>query len=152
MGILEKLRSALSERDRLMRRLAEIAGRCEVLVMRLRRHADLCVYPAIANGVRAVAAAEARHERALRSILGERGLWPRPPEDKPGEGANNWERLSVDTEMLLALSQALARQALQCESFDPDLAQRLREIGSEAAESESQLRALALKCDPQALD
>jgi hypothetical protein len=152
MGIFEKLRSAFSERDRLIRRLAGIAGRWEVLVKRMRRHGDMCVYPAIAQGVRAVAAREAGHERTLRSILADRGYWPRRPEFTPRDGANNWERLSGDTAMLLAFFQELRRHALEWEGDDPELAERLAQVATEAGESEAQLRALTLKCDPQAVD
>jgi hypothetical protein len=152
MEIFKRLRSAFSERDRLMRRLAEIAGRCEVLVERLRRHGGMCVYPALADGVRALAAIEARHERVLRSILAERECWPRQPEFPPREGANNWERLSGDTVMLLAFARELHRHALEWEGEDPALAERLAQVAAEADESEAQLRALSLKCDPQALD
>ncbi len=135
-----------------MEKLADIAGRCEALVARLKRHAGLCAYPGIAQGVREVAGKEAGHESALRSILAGEGRWPRPPESAAREGSSNWERLNGDLAMLLALMNELRRHALSWGNADPALAERLTKIADEAGESEADLRQLAAKCDPQAID
>lgn len=152
MGLLDKLRSAFSDKPRLEDELADLAGACEALVTRMQRHAELCSYPAIAQGVREIAAQEAVHEKTLRSILAARGRWPRPPESTGHEGSSNWERLSLDLAALLLFAQQLHRHAIRCEGDDPALAEQLFEISREAAESETRLRRLAAMCDPQALD
>lgn len=152
MGILDKLRSAFSEKPRLEEELAELAGDCEALVKRMLRHAEMCSYPAIAKGVREIAAREANHEKALRSILADHGRWPRPPESTGHEGSNNWERLSLDLAVLLAFTQQLHRHAIKWEGDNPALAEQLFQIAREAADNETLLRRIAATCDPQALD
>lgn len=152
MGLFEKFRSAWSENARLMEKLAELTGRCEALTERLKRHADMCSYPAIAQDVRQVAERVARHERELRSILLDHGRWPKPPEPAAREGANNWERLSGDLAILLMFAQELRPYALKWEGPDPALAARLTQIATEADESGIDLRKVTLKCDPMAID
>jgi rubrerythrin len=129
-----------------------MAGQSEALVNRLRRHAERAMYPGIAQGVRAIAEKEAAHERALRAVLSERNLWPRPPEEVPHEGSNNWERLSNDLEILLLFARELHRHAMRWESENPALAETLKKIADEASDNEYELRRLVAKLDPQALD
>lgn len=152
MGILDKLRSAFSEKPRREDELAELAGDCEALVKRLKRHAEVCSYPAIAKEVAEIAAREALHEKALRSILADQGRWPRPPESTAHEGSNNWERLSLDLAALLAFSQQLHRHAIKWDGENSALAERLFQIATEAGDNETILRRIAAMCDPQALD
>lgn len=152
MGILDKLRSAFSEKPRLEDELAQLAGNCEALVKRMQRHAEVCSYPSIAKEVAEISAREALHEKALRSILAERGRWPRPPETTAHEGSNNWERLSLDLAALLAFSQQLHRHAIKWEGDNPALAERLFQIAIEAGDDETALRRIAAMCDPLALD
>lgn len=152
MGILDRLKAAFSEGPRLIDELAELAGRSEALVARMRRHAEMCSYAGIAKGVRDLAEKEAVHEKTLRAILADRAMWPRPPETGPHEGTNNWERLSGDLALLLAFAQDLHRHALRWEGENPALAKQLFQIADEAAINEIELRRLALRCDPQALD
>ena len=110
------------------------------------------MYPGIAQEVREIASKEAAHEKTLRGILAERGLWPRPPEEVPHEGSSNWERLSGDLEILLLFSQELHRHAMRWEGENPELSRTLMKIADEASESEYELRRLTAKLDPQALD
>ena len=151
MGLLDRLRSAISG-PRLIDELGIMAGQSEALVNRLRRHAERARYPAIAQGVRAIAEKEAAHEKTLRAILAERHLWPRPPEKVPHEGSNNWERLSLDLEILLLFAQELHRHSMRWESENPELAESLKKIADEASDDEFELRRLVAKLDPQALD
>jgi len=132
--------------------LAILAGQSEALVNRLRRHAERAMYPTIAQGVRAIAEKEAAHEKTLRAILAERSLWPRPPEEVPHEGSNNWERLSGDLEILLLFAQELHRHAMRWEGENPELGETLKKIADEASDNEFELRRLVAKLDPQALD
>jgi hypothetical protein len=53
---------------------------------------------------------------------------------------------------MLELSREVNQQALHWEGIDPALAARLRTIALEDDRKLGELRALALKCDPQALD
>jgi hypothetical protein len=152
MGLLDRLKAVFSEGPRLIDELAELAGRSEALVARMRRHAEMCAYGTIAQGVREIADREAAHEKALRAILADRGLWPRPPAAEPHDGTNNWERLSGDLNALLAFAQELHRHALRWEGANPALAKQLFQIADEAAVDEMELRRLTAKCDPQALD
>jgi hypothetical protein len=151
MGLFEKLRARISG-PRLIDELETLAGQCEALVNRMRLHAERGLYPAIANEVRAIAEQEAAHERTLRGILAESGRWPRPPENLPRDGSNNWERLSGDLEILVQFTLVLQRQAMRWESEHPAIGETLNKIASEASDSEFKLRRLAAKLDPQALD
>jgi hypothetical protein len=151
MGLLDRLRNAISG-PRLIDELAILAGQSEALVNRLHRHAERALYPRIAQGVREIGGKEAAHEKTLRGILAERGLWPRPPEEVPHEGSSNWERLSGDLETLLLFAQELHRHAMRWEGENPELAETLKKIADEASDDEFELRRLVAKLDPQALD
>ena len=151
MGLLDRLRTAISGPP-LSEELATLAGQCEALVNRLRRHAERPLYPAIANGVREIAKREAEHDRILRRILAERGLWPRPPEELPQDGSSNWQRLNGDLLMLQLFSQELNRHAVKWQAEDLQMSEMLRTIASEASDSEFELRKLTAKLDPQAID
>ncbi len=153
MGLIERLRTAISG-PRLIDELAILAGQSEALSDRLRRHAERLTYPAIAQGVAAIAATEAGHEKTMRAILSERHLWPRPPEEVPHEGSNNWERLSNDLEILLLFARDMHRHAMRWEGEgeNPQLGESLKKIADEAAEDEHELRRLVAMLDPQALD
>jgi hypothetical protein len=151
MGLLDRLRSAISG-PRLIDELAILAGQSEGLVNRLRRHAERALYLGIAQGVREIAEKEAAHEKTLRHILAEHGLWPRPTEEVPHEGSNVWERLSGDLAILLAFAQELHRHAMRWEGENPELGETLKKIADEASDDEFELRRLVAKLDPQALD
>ncbi|HYB91855.1 MAG TPA: hypothetical protein VEC38_12505 [Candidatus Binataceae bacterium] len=152
MGFFDKLRSAISPETRLVEELAEVAGRNEILVERLNRHATKCSYPNLKAGLQAIAARESAHAKMLRAVLTERNTWPKFPEQTGHEGANNWERLSGDLSILAAIASGLRRAAAIWEAVDPALADRLSELADEDDACESELRRLTLKCDPQALD
>jgi len=153
MGLFERLRSAVAG-PRLIDELATLAGQSEDLVNRLRRHADRVAYPKIAAGVHEIAAKEAEHQKLLRAALAERGMWPRPPEPTSHEGANAWERLSIDLEILLLFARNLHQHAMRWEGDGGDtaLGETLRKIADEASTDEFELRLLVAKLDPQALD
>jgi len=153
MGLFDRLRSAISG-PRLIDELAMLAGQCEALAKRLHRHAERVSYPPIAQAVREIADKEAAHDRTMRAILSDRGLWPRPPQEISHEGSNNWERLSNDLEILLLFARELHRHAMRWEgeSEDPKLGETLMKIADEASEDEFELRVLVAKLDPQALD
>jgi hypothetical protein len=151
MGILHRITTALSPEERLLSELADITGRHHELADRLARHAGLCAYPNIAAGLVALAAREAEHARALDAILSGRHVWSKLPRPMDGEGSNNWARIGADLALLLDLSREMNQQALRWEGIDP-FAARLRAIASEDNNNLGELRELALKCDPQALD
>jgi hypothetical protein len=153
MGLLDRLRSAI-EGPRLVDELAILAGQSEELVNRLLRHAERVTYPALAQGVRDIAHKEAEHQKTMRAALSERGLWPRPPEEPPHEGSNNWERLSIDLEILLEFARNLHRHAMRWEGDGNNraLGEALMKVANEASDDEFQLRLLVAKLDPQALD
>ncbi len=152
MEIFDRLRSAFSEKAQLTHKLAELAGLNEMLVKRLGRHADMCFYPRIAEEARKIAQAEEAHQKMLRSILADRGLWPRPPENLPHEGLNNWERLSGDAAILITFSRDLYRQAIAWQSVDQTLGDALMRTARESDENATELSKLTMKCDPQSLD
>lgn len=150
MGFFEKL---LSSPDKTaLAELAELAGRKEALVERLKRHAEMCSYPTIRAGLERLAAGQAETFEALRGILTGRGTWPRPPEASPREGSNNWERLSNDLATLHALAMGMQKAAGIWEGIDQSISDKLATIAATDDEAEGALRTLALKCDPQALD
>lgn len=152
MGILQRMWTATVPGERLLAELADIAGRHLELAGRLARHAELCAYPNIASGLGALAAREAQHARALEVILSEHHVWSKLARPIGAEGSNNWERLSGDLALLLDLRREMNQQALSWEGIDPQFAARLRTIALEDDRSLGELRELALKCDPQALD
>jgi hypothetical protein len=152
MGILRRMTTALSPEERLLNELADITGRHHELADRLARHAELCVYPNIAAGLGALVAREAEHARALDTVLSGRHVWSRLPRPAGAEGSNNWARISADLALLLDLSREMNQQALRWEGIDPPFAARLRTIVLEDNNNLGELRELALKCDPQALD
>ncbi len=152
MGLLDRFKAAFAPQPQKIDELARLAGRCEALVNRMRRHADMCANRGIAKEVHEIAEREALHEKALRSILAEHDAWPRPPETDPHEGANNWERFSGDLAILLLFSQELHRHALIWETENRELEERLIKIADEAGSNEMALRRITAKCDPLALD
>ena len=152
MGILQRIRSGASPDARLLEELAEIATRHHELAARLARHGARCAYPNIARGLGDLAAHAAEQARALDALLRERNVWSRLADDAAPDGASNWQRLSSDLALLLELARAMNRQALQWESIDAALAQRLWDVALADNRDMSELRELALKCDPQALD
>jgi len=152
MGLLDRFRSALSPEARLWNELAEIAGRNEALIERLKRHAARCVYGNLRVGLEALAEGQAANLKQLRSLLSEKSLWPRPPQEDAHEGSNNWERLSGDLILLAAITQQAHRAASEWEGINPELARKLEAVASADDQQTSQLRILALRCDPQALD
>ena len=93
-------------------------------------------------------------EKILRGILSARNLWPRPPEEVPHEGSNNWERLSNDLEILLLWAREMHQHAMRWEGEgeQPGLGETLMKIADEAANNEHELRRLVAMLDPQALD
>ena len=54
--------------------------------------------------------------------------------------------------MLGALVTALTRVSVEWEAVDQDVAAKLAAIASDDGDRENDLRKLAIKCDPQALD
>ncbi|HTR61898.1 MAG TPA: hypothetical protein VMH37_09360 [Candidatus Binataceae bacterium] len=132
--------------------LAELAGRKEALIARLERHAGMCSYANLRAGLELLATNQAESFKTLRSILSDRDTWPRPPESEPHEGSNNWERLSSDLELLRTIAIGMQKAAGTWEGVDAGVAEKLLPIAVADGDAESELRALALKCDPQALD
>ena len=136
----------------LLAELADIAGRHRELAERLARHAVLCAYRNIAGGLDALAALQAEHAGALDAVLSERHVWSKLPRPAGAEGASNWLRISGDLALMLELTREMNRQALHWEGLDPALAARLRTIAIEDDRAVGELRKMALRCDPQALD
>jgi hypothetical protein len=153
MGLFERLRSAVAG-PRLADELAILAGQSEELVSRLRRHAERVAYPKIAQDIREIADREEAQQKTMRAALAERGMWPRPPMPTSHEGANAWERLSIDLEILLQLARNLHQHAMRWEGDggDPALGDALMKVANEASVDEFELRLLVAKLDPQALD
>jgi hypothetical protein len=152
MGILQKIWRRSSAEEELVSELAEIAGRHQQLADQLTRHAQLCKYPNIASGLASLAESASDHAHALSAMLRERKAWSRLPQLSDSEGSNNWERVHADLAMLLDLTRGMNRQALRWEAIDADFASLLRTIAMRDDRDLGQLRDLALKCDPQALD
>ncbi|MHB8384270.1 MAG: hypothetical protein ACYDC3_18240 [Candidatus Binataceae bacterium] len=152
MGFFSKFRSSASPEKRAADELAGLAGRKEVLIARLGRHAARCSYPSMAADLKTLAEKEAAHFKTLRNILSDREMWPRPPEDQPREGSSNWERLGGDLSILSAIAAGLRLCAMHWEAVDQEVADALATIAAEDVDHESDLRQIALKCDPQAFD
>lgn len=152
MGILHRIRTALSPEERLPKELAELAGRHGELAERLERDAALCSYATMAETLRALAEREAHHAHALDEMLTERHAWSAPPSPLGPAGSSNWQRLSADLALGLELLHDMNQQVFEWERFDPQLAARLRAIELEDDRNLSELREIALRCDPQALD
>ena len=151
MGLFDRFRPVSPEK-RGLQELAELAGRKEALIKRLKRHAAMCPYPAMNKDLEAIAEKQEELFDSLRGCLMERDMWPRPPESLPREGLNSWERLSGDLEMLLAQTVGFQRASVIWEPIDGEVADRLMAIASADGECETMLRKIAAKCDPQALD
>jgi hypothetical protein len=137
---------------RLLAELANIAGRHQELADRLAHHAGLCIYPNIAGGLTALAACEAKHAGTLDTLLSGRHAWSKLPRPMGAEGSSNWQRVSEDLALLLELAREMNEQALHWEAIDPPFAGRLHTIALEDSRNIGEVRKLALKCDPQALD
>jgi hypothetical protein len=152
MGILQRMWNAPTPAERLLAGLADSAGRHEELADRLARHAALCVYPNVARGLVALAARQREQARMLGAILCERHIWSKLPRPAGAEGANNWARIGGDLALTLELAREMSQQALHWEGIDPAVAARLRTIAVEDDRCLGELRELALRCDPQALD
>ncbi len=150
MGFFDRLlaspeKSAIAE-------LAELAGRKEALIDRLRRHTAMCTYATIKAGLQQVSDAQVEGFKVMRGILSDRGTWARPLEAAPHEGSNNWERLTNDLAILRAVAVGMQKAVGVWEGIDRAVAEKLEPIAVADSEAEEDLRALALKCDPQALD
>jgi hypothetical protein len=152
MGFFQRLFSPASARAELLEELAELAGRNQGLVDRLKRHAALGLSSNIKLGIESLAAAEAAHVKALNSILADNNLWAKLPEAALHDGSNNWARLSGDLGVLASLAAALRITAMKWEAVDEGVAARLLQLAIEDVDGESELRKLALKCDALALD
>jgi hypothetical protein len=152
MGLLQRMFNAPAPEAHLLAELADIAGRNRELAGRLARHAALCVYPDIARDLNALAERQTGHAAALDSILSERHVWSKLPGPAGAEGASNWARITGDLALMLELSREMNRQALHWEGIDPALSTRLRAIAIEDDRAAGELRKMALRCDPQALD
>jgi len=152
MGRLQRLWTPIPPEERLLADLAQIAGRHQELADRLTRHAGLCAYPNIAGGLGALAVREAGHARALDTLLGQRHVWSKPPRPTSTEGSSNWQRVSGDLAMMIGLARDMNEQALHWEGIEPPLAARLHAMALEDSRNIGELRELALRCDPQALD
>ncbi len=152
MGILQRIWSANSPSAGLLAGLAEMTGRNAELADRLERHAKLCSYPNIVGGLSTLAAREAEHSRMLRAILSERHVWSKLPRPPGAEGSSNWARISGDLAILLGLLNDMNQQVIKWESIDPQFSARLRAVMLEYDRNLGELRDLALRCDPHALD
>jgi len=120
--------------------------------MNLKRHGATCAYSNIRAGLERLAEAEAAQALVLREVLLERGAWPRLPEAVAHDGSSNWERLSGDLALQVALHRELNMEIAEWDGVEPAVADRLREFASEEDSNIAGLRDLTLKCDPQALD
>ncbi len=152
MGILHRICTAISPEEKLLRELAELAGRHRELAERLARDAALCTYPTMAEALGALAEHAARRARTLDTMLAERQAWSQPPRAPGAPGSSNWQRLSADLALLLELLGGMNRQVIGWERVDPAFAERLRAIELEDDRNLGDLRELTLRCDPQALD
>lgn len=152
MGIIDRIRMTLSPRARLLARLARPAGDAETLAANLKRHAESCTAVAIKPRLEQLAHAEAAQALALRAILLERGAWPAMPAAPAHDGSSNWERLNHDLDLHVRIWRELNLQLAEWESVEPALAETLRRFAEREDRNISELRDLALKCDPQALD
>ncbi|MGH7914579.1 MAG: hypothetical protein ACREPW_08020 [Candidatus Binataceae bacterium] len=152
MAILQRMWTASPPEERLIAELADMAGRYQELASRLARDAALCAYPNISVGLGALAAREAEHARTLDTILSGRRVWSKLPRPIGAEGSSNWARVSADLALLLELSREMNQQAIHWEGIDSAFAARLRTIALKDDRNLSELREMALKCDPQAID
>ena len=141
-----------SPTERLLETLSDLAGKNQALVDRLHRHAELCVYAAMKAALDRLAAKESEHVKTLGAILARHQRWAKLTELPARNGANNWERLTGDLAILSELSIELGRQAIHWEALDPDIGERLQAIVDEDNQVLGELRKLALRADPQALD
>jgi hypothetical protein len=152
MGIINDIRSAMSTRTRLLRRLAAIAGESERLAITLKQHTEVCDTPALRPGLESAAAAEAADAQALRSLLLAHDLWPTRPTTQESVGANYWARISADLAAEIELVRSLTAAVAEWEGVDREIAEQLRHLALRKDQTLGLLRDLALRCDPQALD
>ncbi len=152
MGILRKIRLSISAEARLLAELAELTGHNQELAERLERHAKLCAYEQMRPHIETLARGERTHLKQLHAILSEHRVWSRLPENPVHEGSNNWERLSLDLELLMRLAHRLLRLSNRWEGINEAVSQRLLALSEEDAVAGTSLRSLVMKLDPQALD
>ncbi|MGH8014344.1 MAG: hypothetical protein ACREQ4_17785 [Candidatus Binataceae bacterium] len=151
MGIFVRIRNAISPRTRMFNRLAVIAGRQWELAELLKKHVGLCNYINIKSGLARLAESQDAQVRNMRALLSAHGVWARLPE-RPVGGASNWERLSGDLALLVEVCRDLNLCAVEAESIDNQIVTKLREIAAVLDRDGGELRDLALKCDPHALN
>jgi len=141
-----------SSEERLLSELCDIAGKYQAVTDRLHRHAELCTYPSMKTALVRLAAKEDEHVKALSAILSQYRRWARPIELPAREGTSNWERLTGDFAILSEISTELGRLVTHWKTLDPEIGERLQAIVDQDADVLAELRKLALKADPQALD
>ena len=152
MGLFDWLRPAASGEARDGAELAALAGRVEALEDRMRRHAAMCRYPQMKAAVEQLAAQQGEHLKTLKGILADRNAWAHPPTPVAHEGENDWARLSNDLTELATLVVDAQRAGIKLEGTDEATAQTLLAIAEQDSHYEAELRKIALKCDPQAID
>jgi hypothetical protein len=152
MGIIEAIRTSLSPRTRMLRRLAMIAGESARLAASVKRHAAMCDYPGLKSGLETAALAEAADAQTLRALLLAHDVWPALPKPELREGASNWARIGADLAAEVELVRSLNAAVAEWEGVDAGIAEQLRELGLGKDQTLGLLRDLGLRCDPQALD
>ncbi|MGD0075528.1 MAG: hypothetical protein ABSD31_14480 [Candidatus Binataceae bacterium] len=152
MGILETMGISGSPIEPLLEALSDLAGKNQALAERMNRHAERCVYAATKSAMERLAAKERAHAEALCAILAEYQRSAASAELPARDGTSNWERLTGDLALLSELGIELGRQAIHWESLDSDIARRIQAIADEDHHVMGELRKLALRADPQALD
>jgi len=151
MGIFEKIGIGSSS-EHLLEGLSDIAGKYQAVAERMSRHAEQCNYPAMKIALERLAAKEAEHAKALADFLAQHHRWARLVELQTREGSNNWERITGDFTILAEASGELGHQATHWNVHDPDIGERFQAIVGEDTAIVAELRKLALRADPQALD
>jgi hypothetical protein len=152
MGLFDRRRPSASGETRGKEELAQLAGRVEALEDRLRRHGTMCRYPQMQSAVGKLADRLGEQLQSLKGALADSNAWPRPPAAVAHEGENDWARLSGDLSELATLGDDMHRTAIKFESLEATTAKTLMTIAGQQSDYEAELRKIALKCDPQALD
>lgn len=153
MRLLKRLFAAPSlRREDLLRELAGNYSAELALAQQLREHATLAPYPAAAEKLGALAAAEEAQAKRLAETIAALGGSAEPSAAKPVGGPSHWARLMADLEAEQSAEARYLEQAIEWENDFPEIGALLRELEREEQHHRVLLRDLIAKSDPQALD
>jgi hypothetical protein len=154
MGVLTRMRRlAAGPRGRLIDDLTMAYHGETHLAAQLRAHAEAVPYPTLAGNLRQLAEAQEANANALRAEIERLGSPIRPADPAPPRsGRNYWERLTVDLDVMRAMSRRYIELAQSYDTEYPEAAALFTRLARDAGASGKVVRDLIARSDSHAVD